>query len=53
MLLLFRASFYTQRKGIKKWKRLKKEALINKKNPEWNELVNEELLKKIYNFAVE
>jgi putative endonuclease len=28
-------------KELKKWNRQKKEALINKKNPEWKELVNE------------
>ena len=28
-------------KELKKWNRQKKEELINKKNPEWKELVNE------------
>jgi putative endonuclease len=28
-------------KELKKWNRSKKEELINKKNPEWKELVNE------------
>jgi len=28
-------------KEIKKWNRKKKELLINSKNPQWNELVNE------------
>ena len=28
-------------KVLKKWNRLKKETLINAKNPEWKELVNE------------
>ena len=28
-------------KELKKWNRSKKEALINKKNPEWKELVDE------------
>ena len=29
-------------KEFKKWNRQKKDALINQKNPEWKELVNEE-----------
>ena len=28
-------------KELKKWNRRKKEELINKKNPEWKELINE------------
>jgi len=31
----------SREKELKKWNRQKKEALINSKNPEWKELVNE------------
>ena len=34
-------------KELKKWNRQKKEELINKKNPEWKELVNEKGFIKI------
>jgi putative endonuclease len=33
-------------KELKKWNRQKKENLINKVNPEWNELVNEKRVAK-------
>ena len=35
------AQAITREKELKKWNRHKKEELINIKNPEWNELVNE------------
>ncbi len=39
-------------KELKKWNRQKKEALINKKNPEWNVLVTEKgFVRKTVSFA--